>query len=231
VFNRLLRRPKTTTMSYVHGKSIIKIALAEDNLLIQDLLVPYLDAIENCKVVLQAYNGKELIEKMRQKPNTELVIMDMKMPEMDGIEAARHIKSEFPETKIIFISAFTNELACCRVISTGADGFINKSSQAAEFKKAIYGVMKNADYFYDGFSGNSIRRVIGNGRKGKIELSPEELLFLKLACTEKTYQAIAIEIKNTPRHIDYIRQGLFEKFDLNNRVELALFASNGGLMV
>ena len=182
-------------MPYVHGKSIIKIALADDNLLIQDLLTHYIDTIENCKVVIQAYNGRELLEKLRQKPDTSLVIMDIQMPEMDGIEAAKLIKSEFLEMKILFASVFTNELACCRVISTRADGFISKSSPAAEYKRAIYEIMRNDYYFHDGFSGNSIRRVIGNGKKTKIELSPEELLFLKHSCTEKTYEAIAMEMK------------------------------------
>ncbi len=215
-------------MPYVHGKSIIKIALADDCLLIQDLLPGYIDTIENCKVVVQANNGRELLEKLRQKPDTNLVIMDIRMPEMDGIEAARLVKSEFPEIKILFASAFTNELACCRVISAGADGFISKSSYAAEFKRAIYELMKNDYYFHDGFSGKSIRRN-GNKKKNKVDVSDEELLFLRQACTEKTYEAIAMEMKTSSRHIDYIRQGLFEKFEVHNRVEMALFAFNGGL--
>ena len=218
-------------MPYAHGKSIIIIAFAEDCHLIQDLLPPYIDSIENCKVVIQAYNGRELLEKLQQKPTTNLVIMDIHMPEMDGIEAAKLVKVGFPETKILFVSAFTNVLACCRVISAGADGFISKSSPAAEFKRAIYEVMKNGFYFHDCFSGNSIRRVMGNGKKNKIDLSAEELLFLKQACTEKTYQAIARDMKTTSRHIDYIRQGLFEKFEVHNRVEMALFACNGGLII
>jgi two-component system, NarL family, invasion response regulator UvrY len=217
-------------MSYLHGNSIIKIAFAEDCHLIQDLLPAHLDTIEYCKVVIQAYNGRELIEKLQQKPNTNLIIMDIQMPEMDGIEAARQVKKEFPEIKILFVSAFTNVLACCRVISAGADGFISKSSPVAEFKRAIYEVMKNGFYFHDGFSGNSIRRVMGNGKKNKIDLSAEELFFLKQACTEKTYEAIARDMKTTSRHIDYIRQGLFEKFEVHNRVEMALFACNGGLV-
>ena len=216
-------------MPYVHGKSIIKIALADDCLLIQDLLPGYIDTIENCKVVIQAINGKELLEKLRQKPNTNLVIMDIRMPEMDGIEAARLVKSEFPEMKILFASAFTNELACCRVISTGADGFICKSSYAAEFKRAIYELMKNDYYFHDGVSGKSIRRINGNRKKNTVDVSDEELLFLRQAYTEKTYEAIAMEMKTNSRHIDYIRQGLFEKFEVHNRVEMALFAFNGGL--
>jgi|CXWL01.1.fsa_nt_gi DNA-binding NarL/FixJ family response regulator len=217
-------------MPYVHGKSIIKIAFADDSLLIQDLLPGYIDTIENCKVVIQAYNGRELLEKLRQKPNTDLVIMDIQMPEMDGIEAAKKVKAEFSEIKILFASVFTNELACCRVIGTGADGFISKSSPVAEFKSALYELMKNGFYFHNGFSGKSIRRVIGNGKKNKVDLSAEELFFLKLACTEKTYQAIAVEMKTNPKHIDYIRKGLFEKFEVRNRVEMALFACNGGLV-
>jgi two-component system, NarL family, invasion response regulator UvrY len=217
-------------MPYLHGKSIIKIAFADDCHLIQDLLPAYIDSIENCKVVIQAYNGRELLEKLWQKPATNLVIMDIQMPEMDGIEAAKLVKSAFPEIKILFVSVFTNELACFRVISTGADGFISKSSPISELKSAVYEVMKNGSYFHNGFSGNSIRRVFGNGKKSKIDLSAEELIFLKYACTDKTYVAIAREMKTTSRHIDYIRQGLFEKFEVHNRVEMALFAHNGGLI-
>jgi YesN/AraC family two-component response regulator len=76
-------------MDYVHGQSIIKIALAEDSELLQDLLPGFIDGMENCKVVIQAYNGRELLEKLSTKPDTSLVIMDIKMPEIDGIEAAK----------------------------------------------------------------------------------------------------------------------------------------------
>src|SRR5690349_20778951 len=107
-------------MQYQHGKSIIKIALADDSCLIQDLLPPHIDSIDNCKIVVQANNGRELLERLRQKPDTNMIIMDIQMPEMDGIDAAKKVMLEFPGIKVLFMSVFTNELACCRVISAGA---------------------------------------------------------------------------------------------------------------
>jgi DNA-binding NarL/FixJ family response regulator len=115
-------------MPYVHGKSIIRIAIADADELLQDLLPGFIDSIENCKVVLQAFSGPELIEKLKQKPDTDLVIMDIRLPELDGIETAKKIKIQFPGIKILVFSVYQNELAFCRVIGAGCDGFIKKGS-------------------------------------------------------------------------------------------------------
>ena len=218
-------------MAYIHGKSIIKIALADDDLLIQDLLPGFIDGIENCKVVIKAYNGRELLEKLSQKPNTNLVIMDIRMPEMDGIEAAKKIKGDFPKMKILFSSVYHNGLAYYRVVDAGADGFVEKGMGVSAYKSAIYEVMKNDWYFPHG-----VAAIIRRGRNDKsphldsrIHISEEELVFLKFACTDKTYDAIASDMRISTRHVDYIRQSLFEKFEVHNRVELALFACKGGI--
>jgi len=140
-------------MDYVHGKSIIKIAFADDDELLQDLLSAYIDSFENCKVVIQALNGIELLEKLAQKPDTNLILLDMKMPEMDGIEAAKIIKQDYPETKILFTSIYRNEIVYSRIIGAGGDGYIHKHSAAQEFKRAIFGIMKSGHYFQEPCNG------------------------------------------------------------------------------
>ena len=218
-------------MDYVHGRSIIKIAIAEDNEMLQDLLPGFIDGMENCKVVIQAYNGRELLEKLSIKPDTSLILMDMKMPEMDGIEAAKKIKQLYPEMKILFMSVFLNELAYSRVISAGADGFIPIASPSADLKKAIFSVMKSGQYFHNSFPAIYRERPNGNGRpvKNKYAVTDEEIVFLKLICTDKTYEAIAYEMKTNLRHVDYVRQGLFERYEIHSRAELAVLAYNGGI--
>jgi DNA-binding NarL/FixJ family response regulator len=218
-------------MPYEHGKSIIKIAIADDDEMLQYLLQEYIDKIENCKVVIRALNGRELIERLRQKPDTSLVLMDIKMPEMDGVEATKKIKHEFPEIKIMFVSIFFNELAYCRAIGAGADGFIRKGTNIAELKIGIFEVMKNGRYFYNNLARLNLfsTQVNNKHHKENYSLTDEEIAFLKLVCTDKTYECIAADMQTTPRHVEYIRQCLFEKFDVHSRVELALFARDGGM--
>jgi DNA-binding NarL/FixJ family response regulator len=216
-------------MPYTHGKSIIRIAFADDDLTLQDLLPAYIDNLENCKVVIQAYNGKDLLEKLNRKPDIDLVIMDIKMPEMNGIEAAKSIKEDFPEIKILFSSIFGNELTYCMLAGIGADGFIRKGASVAELRNGIFALMKTGAYF-PGFPVSLRKRLNGHKKVKKNSLvSDEEIAFLKLICTDLTYTAIAAEMKTSIRHIDYMRQGLFEKFEVHNRVELALFAYDGGI--
>ena len=214
-------------MDYIHGNSIITIAFADDCEVLQDLLKPHLDSIDSCKVVIQAFNGKELLEKLARKPETHLVLLDIRMPEMDGIDAAKEIKLLYPKMKILFTSIYKNEMVYCRIIAAGGDGYVNKSSSLQEFKRAIFGVMKSGYYFQDYVSGNGKTNL--KPLNGGQQLSDEEVTFLKLACTDKTYEGIASDMKTNIRRIDYIREGLFEKFEIHSRVELALLAYKGGI--
>lgn len=214
-------------MDYVHGNSIITIAFADDCELLQNLLIPYIDSIDKCKVVLQASNGRDLLEKLARTPDTYLVLMDIRMPEMDGIDAAKEIKNLYPKMKILFTSNYNNEIVYCRIIGAGGDGYISKNSSVHDFKRAILGVMKSGFYFQDFVAGNFKKNNIPLNANHK--LSDEEITFLKLICTDKTYACIAGEMNTNKRRIDYIREGLFEKFEVHNRVELAILAYNGGI--
>jgi two-component system response regulator NreC len=93
-------------MPYVHGESIIRIAFADDDLTLYELLGDYFDRIENCKVLIRATNGKELLEKIKRKPEIDLVITDIRMPEMDGYELTKQIKKIILKLKFFLLQSF-----------------------------------------------------------------------------------------------------------------------------
>ena len=219
-------------MPYEHGKSIIKIAVADDHDMFRELVSTYIDTIENCKVVIQASNGKELIEKLGQKPNTSLILLDISMPVMDGYNAAAIIIDKFPDIKIIFCSIYNSDIAIYRMIEAGGHGFIHKGASASELKKAFYDIMKHG-HSYPNINGKFIRNHQNSSikkRNGKIYLSPTELKFLKLICTEKTYKQIADDLNLSMRQVDYLRENLFQRFDVHNRTGLAFNAYNNGIL-
>lgn len=215
-------------MSYVHGKSIIKIAVADNHEMFREAISAMIDRFENCKVVAQAGTGVELMEKLQQQSNIDLVLLDIAMPEINGYDAAIKIRDQFPRVKVVFCSMYNTELAICRMIDTGANGFVDKTVSLNELRRTIYNVMKkdiNHDgkifFCYDG----------GNGHHNfsTYKLSQEEITFMKLSCTEKPYKEIATEMHLTERQIDYLRESLFCRFDVHSRIGLAIIAHQSGV--
>ena len=215
-------------MAYVHGKSIIKIAIAEDHEMFRELISAHIDTFENCKVVIQATNGKELVEKIQTKENTDLVLLDISMSTMNGYDAAMILHEKFPDIKILFCSIYNHELAICRMIGCGGNGFIHKAASTLELKKAIYDVMRNG-YGFPPFRTKTFSQ--NNGlRNVKLHFSNKELKFLQLTCTEKTYKEIAFELGLTPRQVDYLREDLFARFEVHSRIGLAFNARHSGIL-
>jgi DNA-binding NarL/FixJ family response regulator len=219
-------------MPYIHGKSIIKIAVADDHEMFREAISAIVDGFDNCKVVIQAANGRELLEKLQLKSNTDLVLLDIAMPEMDGYETAKNLCIKFPEAKILFCSMFKNELAICRMISAGGNGFINKEASTSELKKALFEIMKNG-YCFPNSDGrmsfynekNSSKRPL----KNQHQLTIKELQFLKLVCTEKPYKQIAADLDMSDRQVDYLRERLFSIFDVHSRIGMAVHACQSGM--
>lgn len=218
-------------MPYLHGKSLIKIAVADDHEMFREAITTRIDGFENCKVVMQAANGRELLEKLEQKPATNLVLLDIAMPEMDGFETAGKLRSRFPEIKIVFCSMYNNELTICRMLGTGANGFIEKTASMSDLKKRIYQVMKNSQDGHDTKNRMFIYNegISTNKNISNYQISQTELLFLNLICTEKPYKQIAKEMQLTERQIDYIRENLFSRFEVHSRIGLAIIANRSGV--
>lgn len=218
-------------MSYIHGKSIITIAIAEDHEMLRELLSSHIDTFENCKVIIQTSNGKELIEKIETKSNTDLVLLDISMPVMNGYDTAVILRKKFPDIKILFCSIYNSELAVCRMIACGGNGFVHKGTSTTELKRALYDVMKNG-YSFPPLNNHRFY-VHRNGLKypnGRLHFSNKELNFLQLICTEKTYKNIASELGLSPRQVDYLREALFARFDVHSRVGLAFSARHCGIL-
>lgn len=215
-------------MPYIHGKSIIKIAIAEDHEMFRELVSAHIDTFENCKVVIQASNGKELIEKIEAKENIDLVLLDVSMRLINGYDTATILREKFPDMMILFCSVYNHELAICRMIGCGGNGFIHKGSSTSELKKAIYEVMRNG-YCFSVLS-TRVFSQINNLKQKKFQFSRRELKFLHLISTEKTYKEIASELELTPRQVDYLRESLFARFEAHTRVGLAFSARYCGIL-
>lgn len=219
-------------MSYIHGKTLIKIAVADDHILLRESLCNIIDTWENCKVIMQADNGKQFFEMLDPKNLPDLVLMDLEMPEMNGYDAIMAAKKIYPEIKFMVVSMYQSEEAILHLIHVGTQGFLNKGGHLAAFKNAIYEMMRTGYYFADHAAARLMKQAMEEGNHAlKNDLSLEELTFLKLIITEKTYQEIADIMGVSRRHVEYIRDKMFEHFDVQKRIGLSTRVMKKGLVV
>ena len=212
---------------------MIKIALVDDEKLLKTMLYPYINSFENCQVILEALNGKEFIEKLAANSLPDLVFLDLSMPIMDGFETAEWLSQHYPEKiRVVVLTSLDSDVALIRLIRMGVRGFIKKSDiSATELKGAIKTIMQEG-YYYNGsnfiylLKNMDSKTPMVNGRT----LTEVEMKFLRLACSSKTYRAIALEMQVSPRTVDGYRESLFGKLRVDSRVELALFAVKHGFV-
>src|SRR5258708_10730887 len=128
-------------------KKPVKIAMVDDHILLRDALASVIDRFDNCKVILLAAHGKELLEKMQPDDLPDLVILDLNMPEMDGYETARHLRMNYPDIYVLVLTMYDSEITLLRLLHAGARGFLKKDIHPGELNMAIHSVITSG-YFY-----------------------------------------------------------------------------------
>jgi len=206
--------------------------VAEDHTMLREGLCTIINDWENCKVILQAGNGKELIEQIDPKNLPDLILTDLCMPEMNGYETILTLKKIYPEIKFLVISIYQSEEAIIMMIKSGAQGFIHKTADSKQLKKAVFEMMRSGYYFPNQTAARLVRQALQNGDyKLKNNLSDKELAFLKHITTEKTYKQIAHDMCIPIRQVEYIRNLLFERFEAQSRIGLAIQSIEKGLIL
>jgi two-component system invasion response regulator UvrY len=211
----------------------IKIAMADDHVLLRDALAVVINGFEHCRVILLADNGRDLLDRMQQDNRPDLVILDLNMPEMDGYETAKRLRVNHPEIYVLVLTMYDSEISLLRMLQAGARGFLKKDIHPSELQHAIQSVMA-AGYFYSQHSAgklvNIFKKDLSASPTERFGLSENELTFLKLASTDMTYKEIATIMEISPRTVDNYRDSLFIKLNVKSRVGLAIYAIKSGVV-
>ena len=212
----------------------IKIFLADDHTIVRQGLAKLLEAESDLEVIGEAEDGREAVNKV-QKLKPDIVIMDIAMPLLNGIEATRQIKKILPQTKIIILSMHSHDRYISELIGLGASGYLLKDSTGGEIIKAISAAVKGDVYLSPTIS----RRVIDDYLTLK-KTSSREDLYAKLSNREREVFQMIAEGRSTKEVSDILcvspstvkthRANIMEKLKIENISQLIQFAIRLGIV-
>jgi DNA-binding NarL/FixJ family response regulator len=202
------------------------VIIVDDHLIFQQGLKSIITAENIATVIGEASNGKEFIEILsRCKP--DLVLMDIDMPQMNGMEATQKALELMPDIKIIALTMYGDEDYYYKMINLGVKGFILKSTGITEIEKAVHDVMNGESYF----SNELLRKIIQNFNRNNTQdqsinkdLTDREIEVLKQICLGLTTEEIADKLNISPKTVKSHRSNLLEKTGCKNTPTLILFA-------
>ena len=204
------------------------IVIVDDHLLFAQSLKGLVDSFEDFNVSYHATNGQDLIDKLSTFSNDpHIVLMDVKMPVLNGIETTAWLKKNKPHIKVLALSMEDDEINIIKMIKNGARGYLLKDIHPDELKLALHEVMVEGFYHTKHVS-KALQKSMHHGINEDSDLSDNELRFLKLACTERTYKEIAQEMNLSPKTIDGYRDNLFKKIGIKSRTGLVIYAVKNG---
>jgi len=213
----------------------IKVLVVDDHTIVREGICALFGLSPEIEVAGEACNGQEAIEKIKEiRP--DVVLMDIAMPVMDGLEATRRILQVFPDAKILALSQHNDREYVLQIIEAGARGFISKTVASSDLVRGIHSV-----YHGDSFLSPSVARYlvedIQRESAGKKRLDPYEQLterekeVLKLLAEGHTALEIAEILVISPKTVEGHKTRLMTKLDLHNRVELVKFALRKGIII
>lgn len=209
----------------------IRIGLVDDQNLFRQSLSTLLSAVPEYELVLEAEDGLDCLEKLKsQSMHPQILLMDMEMPGMDGIELNTALQKNYPEIKVIILSVYAKERLIARLIEAGACGYLIKNCGKDELYTAIHSVFKHGFYM-----NTDVMKAIQHksGAKGttlkntgniSIELTERETEILRFICKEYSNAEIAEKLFISVRTVEGHRTNLLLKTGCKNTAGLALFA-------
>ncbi len=211
----------------------IRVLLVDDHVIVRDGLKTLIGPQHGMEVVGEAESGKQALRLCKEEA-VDLIIMDINMPEMNGIEATRKIREVYPEIKILALTMSDRDTHIRSMIQAGASGYILKNAGKKELKKATEALMEGRHYFSDHAAKSVMTELVR--KKGKVEkagpvrLTPRELEVLALIVNEHTNQEIADKLYISIRTVDAHRRNLLQKTGARNTAGLVRYALSHNLL-
>lgn len=207
----------------------IRIALVDDHKLIRAGMRVLLEQMDDFKIVIEAANGEELLNRL-PKTRVDVVLLDIDMPVLDGIETTKILQEKFPRIKIIMLSLHDEDRFIIHLMELGASGYLLKDAEPEEVEKAIRTVNGGERYFNDTVNKVMFRKATNKTVRNaktfnqKVDLSEREISILSLICEGLTNAQIAEEINLSQRTIEGYRLKMLNKLEVKNTAGLVAYA-------
>ena len=208
----------------------IRIIIADDHQIFLEGLIALFNAIKNIDIIGTATNGVEAID-LLCKNKVDIAIIDIDMPEMDGVELNRAIKNEYPKVKTLILSTHSFPDKIAHFAKNGANGYLLKNAEKSELLTAIISIMAGENYFSEEVKKKYMNSIFTpNNKDDTYQLSQREEEILKLIAKEYTAQEIAEELFISQHTVNTHRKNLLAKLNAKNIAGLVKYALQNGLL-
>jgi len=182
--------------------------------------------------VVEAASGRQLLEALPQHP-VDVVLMDINMPELDGLQATTLVHEHYPDLKVLALSMYDEDHYIVEMMKAGARGYLLKSAEPDEIMEAVVAVHEKGFYFNESLSTTLVKQLLGQSTaelKNEAELNERETAVLQLLCQEYSNAEIADKLFLSVRTVEGYRTRLFEKIGARNIVGLVIYAVKKGVI-
>jgi DNA-binding NarL/FixJ family response regulator len=201
----------------------IRLIVADDHELYRDGFSSMLNKQEDIELIGEAKNGEELI-KITRLLQPDIIVADILMPVVNGVDATRIITTEFPHIGVIALSMSNEDNLLIQMMDAGAQGYLLKNAHKNEILEAIKIVYKGGNYYCNDTTTKITKILSTNPAKNKPLFSEKELAIITMICKELSSQQIADELKHSIRTIDSYRKKILKKMKVKNATGLVLYA-------
>jgi DNA-binding NarL/FixJ family response regulator len=216
------------------GIEMIKVAIADDHKIFRDGIKMALSGKEYLKIIWEAEDGKDLIHKMRIKL-PDVLLMDIRMPEMDGINAISLLRKEYEEVRIIVLTMYDDQEMISKMMEMGANAYLTKTTDPEEIYNAILTCM-NDDFYFNDLLNKAVLMKLQQKKTTRqfyptpVKFNEKEISILKLIAQDKTTEEISKEVYLSPRTIETIRQNMKTKVGAKTIAGLVMYGMRNKLI-
>jgi DNA-binding NarL/FixJ family response regulator len=207
-----------------------KVIIIDDHEIFSRSLEMMIGSFKNYTVAFCGKNGRDLIFRLQDdsKPAPDIILLDLNMPVMNGLETMDWIEANRPELNVLVLSMLDNDDLILKMIKKGVKGYLLKDISPQILLKALDDTLKYGFYHSEKVT-QVLVHSLNSHKISTVELKDKELQFIKLACTDLTYKEIADVMKISPKTVDGYRDTVFGKLDVKSRIGLVLYALKNGL--
>lgn len=202
-----------------------RVLLVEDQTIVRQGLKVILEQDENIKVAHEAANGQEAVNIVNMH-TIDLIMMDVRMPKMNGIEATRMIRKQFPNIKILILTTFNDDEYAFQALKEGASAFLLKTAEPNKLIEAVYSAMKGGLTLHDEVAAKVMPRLLQSADKpsSNVKFTEREVAITRLVGEGKTNKEIANELYLSIGTVKNHITNILQKIGLRDRTQLAIYA-------